>query len=139
MPTLPNMCTLALAPKQAFGHAPEADIAEEDESEAGEGEGEAGSAGTRGGCADTRDALQQWERSASEKLCQEEAAAAEREAAAAQAEAARLAAAHAAAEHAERAQRAHVAAAEEIQEAGYSTPPTYPGHTLTTVLASPPS
>lgn len=104
------------------------------------------------GSADTRDALKQWERSASEKMRLEAAAAAEREAteiraatlrtAAARAEAAQLAAARAVAQREEawRAGAARAAAAEEIQPAGYNTPPACPaGHTLTTVMASPQS
>lgn len=138
-------CTL-----QAFGHAPEG-IAEEDEDAAEDEEGVQGGIAADGGSADTRDALKQWERSASEKMRQEAAAAAEREAAelraatpraaAARAEAAQLAAARAEArrEEAWRAGAARAAAAEEIQPAGYNTPPACPGHTLTIVLASPPS
>ncbi|PRW59855.1 ribosomal RNA-processing [Chlorella sorokiniana] len=135
----------------AFGYAPEADIAEEEEGEAGDGQGEEGGTAAFGGSTDTRDALQQWERSASDKMRQEAAAAAEREAAeiraatlrtaAARAEAAQRAAARAAEQRAEawRAGAGRAAAVEEIQPAGYNTPPACPGHTLTTVLASPPS
>lgn len=139
------------SPRQAFGHAPEASIAEEDEGKGGDGEEQEGGVPAFDGSADTRDALKQWERSASETMRQEAAAAAEREAAeiraatlraaAARAEAAQLAAARAVAQREEawRAGAARAAAAEEIQPAGYNTPPACPGHTLTTVLASPPS
>lgn len=153
IPALPGYKPhLACCTLQAFGHAPEG-IAEENEDAAEDEEGE-GSIAATGGSADTRDALKQWERSASEKMRQEAAAAAEREAAevraatlraaAARAEAAQLAAARAEARREEAwrggaARAAAAAAAEEIQPAGYNTPPACPGHTLTTVLASPPS